>query len=231
MSLPLSVFNLAGVQSFDGTASDVINLPHDTELEVAEATIAFSFVADDVNTRQGLFTKDAGGFSGGGNHFAIYVENGSLVARFQDGSASTILSQAGLVAGQEYEVAATFGANGVELYVDGAPVASVDDHIMSWTGNQEYLQIGGLGWASQTGQDGFVSPFSGQIADVQVFDQVLDATQVAELAGISDPTNTAPAAVTDLATVNEDDTTTIAVLTNDSDPDGDPVIITNLGTA
>ncbi|MCP4385046.1 MAG: tandem-95 repeat protein, partial [Hyphomicrobiales bacterium] len=48
---------------------------------------------------------------------------------------------------------------------------------------------------------------------------------------VADPTNTAPAAVTDLATVNEDDTTTIAVLTNDSDPDGDPVIITNLGTA
>ena len=56
-------------------------------------------------------------------------------------------------AGQEYEVAAIFGPDGVKLYVDGELVGSNSGHITSWVGNEEYLQIGALGWASQSGED------------------------------------------------------------------------------
>ena len=229
MPLPPPAFDLPGVQSFDGTADDVINLPHDNILEIAEATIAFSFIATNVTTRQGLVTKDASGFAGGGNHLAMYINKGDFVVRFQDGSTSTFLSLGGLVAGQEYEVAATFGAGGVQLYVDGVLIGSDSSHIMSWTGNQEYLQIGGLGWGSQTGQSGFTDPLAGQMADVQIFDQVLDASQIAELASNSVPGNTAPVAAPDTASVAEDDAVTISVLANDTDADGDSITISGLG--
>ena len=228
-SFPTPVFDLAGIQSFSGSPADVINLPPSANLEVAEATIAFAFTANSVNGTQGLFTKDATGFAGGGNHLAIYIQNGTLTARFQDGSNSSFLTQGGLAAGQEYEVAATFGSNGVQLYVDGVLVGSDAGRIMSWTTNQEFLQIGGLGWGSQTGQSNFTNPFAGEIADVEVYSQVLNAAQIAELASSSVPGNTSPVANNDTATVAEDGSVTIAVLGNDTDADGDPVTISNLG--
>ena len=230
MPLPIPVFDLPGDQTFSGSTGDVINLPPAANLEVAEATIAFAFTANSVNSTQGLFTKDATGFAGGGNHLAIYIENGTLTARFQDGTTSTFLTFGGLAAGQEYEVAATFGANGIQLYVDGVLVGSDAGHIMTWTGNQEFLQVGGLGWGSQTGQDTFTNPFAGQIADVQVYGQVLNAAQIAELAFSSVPGNISPVAADDTATVAEDGSVTIAVLSNDTDADSDPVTISSLGT-
>ena len=127
-------------------------------------------------------TKDAAGFSGGGNHLAIYVEFGVLNARFQDGLIETVFTYGPVNAGEEYDVAATFGSNGVEFYVNG-DLAGADSGVnMSWASNQEYLQIGGLGWGSQSGQGDFADPFAGVISDVQVFDQVLNPSQIDALA-------------------------------------------------
>ena len=176
------VFELSGEHGFDGSSGDVINLPHDANLAISEATIAFSFTADDVTTRQGLVAKDATNHSGGGHHLAIYIEDGVLNARFQDGLLDSYLSFGGLSAGQEYEVAATFGPNGVELYVDGVLIGADSGLVMSWASNQEFLQIGGLGWGSQSGQGDFTDPFSGEIADIQIYDQVLEVSQIEDLA-------------------------------------------------
>ena len=97
-----------------------------------------------------MITKDAGGYDGGGNHLAIYVDNGILRARFQDGLIDSFLTYGGLNAGQEYHVAATFGPNGVELYVDGVLVGADlrPGHVL---GRQSgTLANRGLGWGSET---------------------------------------------------------------------------------
>ena len=179
---PTAVLDLSGEHSFDGGSGNVISLPHDSSLAIAEGTVAFSFTADAVTGRQGLLTKDA---SGPGNHLAIYIENGVLKARFQDGLIESVLTHGVLNAGREYEVAATFGPNGVELYVDGVLVGADSGVEMSWVSNQEYLQIGGLGWASQSGEGSFGNPFAGEIENVQIFDRILDTSQIEELT--SDP--------------------------------------------
>ena len=98
-SLPAPVLDLSGSHQFDGTASDVINLPHQESFEIEQGTIAFSFTANDVSSRQGLLTKDAYSYTGGGNHLAIYIQDGVLHARFQDGQAESILTFGGLVGG------------------------------------------------------------------------------------------------------------------------------------
>ena len=179
---PTPVLDLSGEHEFGGGNGDVINLQHDASLELSEATIAFSFSADSVVGRLGLLAKDAAGFTGGGNHLAIYIENGVLVARFQDGLIESTITHGVLNPGEEYEVAATFGPNGVELFVDGVSVGADTGLNMSWVSNQEYLQIGGLGWGSQTGQGDFADPFSGDISNVQIYDRVLDGSQIEELA-------------------------------------------------
>jgi hypothetical protein len=73
----------------------------------------------------------------------------------------------------------------VALYVDGALVDQDASVVMNWETNQEFLQIGGLGWASATGDGSFVNPLSGEIADVQIFDVELDEDQIQTLADTS----------------------------------------------
>ena len=183
VELPDAVFEFLGPNEITGNSGSVINLAPDPALEIAEGTIAFSFIADETDSRQGLFTKDASGFDGGGNHIAIYVEDNELVARFQDGVDSISFVEMGVQGGTEYEVAATFSAtSGVQLFVDGALVDSAANVTTSLTTNVEFLQIGGLGWGSQSGDDAFSNSFDGTISDVQVFAEVLDQDQILELA-------------------------------------------------
>ena len=174
---PTPVFELAG-QQFDGSLGDVINLPHDAAFAVPAGTVTFAFTASNVTTRQGLITKDA---AGDGNHLAIYIDDGDLIARFQDGLITSYLVYPGLATGQEYAVAATFGPDGVELYVDGVLIGADSGLAMSLESNVEFLQIGGLGWGSQSGQNTFADPFTGQINDIKIFNQVLASSQVNEL--------------------------------------------------
>ncbi|MEM6693094.1 MAG: tandem-95 repeat protein [Pseudomonadota bacterium] len=221
------VYDAPGVMTFDGTANTVIELPHDPNWEISEGTIAFSFNAATTAKDQGLFTKDASFFEGGGNHALIYLDKSTLVARFQDGENQVLLEFPGIEAGVEYEVAATFGADGIELWVDGNLVGS-DPLVMDWTEgpNIEWVQWGGRGWSSATGEAGFDAPFEGTISDKQIYSSVLDASLIAALAGSSAGTNSAPTPVDDDVAATEDTAAVIALadlLSNDSDPDGDTV--------
>ena len=54
------VFEMASDTDFSGSNSDIVNVKHDSSLEISEGTIALSFVTDD--TRRGLtgiLSKDA----------------------------------------------------------------------------------------------------------------------------------------------------------------------------
>ncbi|WP_425053528.1 cadherin-like domain-containing protein [Psychromarinibacter sp. S121] len=226
------VYSAPGVAEFNGAASGVQELGHTAAYEISEGTIAFSFIADDTNGAQGLFTKDASGYAGGGNHFALYLEGNTLRARFQDGATEVFIDYPGIVAGEEYEIAVTFGAGGSALWVDGVMVGS-SPLVMDWTQNVEVIQWGGRGWGSASGQTGFDAPFEGVIADRQIYDAALSSTDIATLAGSSSATNSAPTPTGDAVTTDEDTPLVIDVadlLLNDTDPDGDPLSITGVAT-
>ncbi|UMA66195.1 Ig-like domain-containing protein [Roseivivax marinus] len=223
------VYDAPGVMTFDGTNAGVQELPHDPAWQVAQGTVAFSFTASDTSGAQGLFGKDAS-FFGGGGHTTIYLNGSTLIARFQDDSSSAELSFGGISAGEEYEIAATFGPDGVALWVDGNLVDS-DDLAVSWAGNEEYVQWGGRGWGSSTGAPGFDAPFQGTISDKQIYAQVLTASQIAGLASSSSGSNNAPVPGDDTILVDEDGKVNFAPLTNDTDPDGDALVVAGIATA
>ena len=176
-SAPQAAFEQLGTTVFDGSNGDVINLPPST-LQSAEGTIAFSFNAVDVEDRQGLFSADASGFAGTGDHVAIYLHRGDLLVRFQDGVNSDTLEFENLSTNQDYEVSATFGASGVQLYVDDVLVDQNAGVTPDLSLNPEFVQLGALGWASDSGDDSFRDPFEGTLTDVRVYDEVLTSDQL-----------------------------------------------------
>ncbi|MCI2401184.1 Ig-like domain-containing protein [Aliiroseovarius sp. N1Y82] len=184
---PATVYNAPGVQEFDGTAGGVVEIAHDAAFETPEGTVAFSFIATDTSGAQGLFAKDASGYVGGGHHLVMFLKGSTLKVRVQDADSEVYLNYGGITVGQEYEVALTFGADGAELWIDGALVAS-DPLVMDWTQNTQVIQWGGRGWGSADGQLGFDAPFEGTIADAQIYSAVLSPPQITTLAATSSTT-------------------------------------------
>lgn len=165
-----TVYSLVGDKEFSGKSSGILKVAHNDSLELAEGTVAFSFNADAVSKQAGLFSKDAYGYTGGGNHLSIYIKYGTLYARFQDGDSDATISVGGIKAHTDYDVAATFDGDDVSLYLNGKLVGT-KDFDMDWTTNHEYMQIGGLGWSSATGSAYATNPFDGTISDVAIFDR------------------------------------------------------------
>lgn len=174
---PNSIFSMEGDNEFFGFINDIVNEEHRSAYEISEGTISFSFNADSVSGRQGLLSKDASGYSGGGDHFSAWISKGTLYVRFQDGEKDAIFTAENIKANQEYEITAYFEQGEVGMYLDGELVGTAA-LTMDWTDNTEYLQVGGLGWASNTGDDAVRHAFDGTISDVAIFDEVFTPQEV-----------------------------------------------------
>jgi hypothetical protein len=165
---PSPVFSLMGDTEFSRNSGDIVNLNHTSSLEISEGTIAFSFEADNIRKTAGLISKDASYYDGGGNHFSVWIKRGTLHVRFQDEDSDATFAVKGIKANQEYDVQATFDEDKVGLYVDGKLIGT-KDFVMDWTSNKEFLQVGGLGWSSASGDDAAEAAFDGTISDVMIF--------------------------------------------------------------
>ncbi|PJE37078.1 hypothetical protein CVM52_08980, partial [Pseudooceanicola lipolyticus] len=159
------VFSRAGALEVS-TAIDVVELAPTAELALEAGIIALSFNADTVSGWTGLLSKDAAGYSGDGNHFTIFIANGSLGIRFQDGSSDVIL-EADITAHTSYDLQVEFGDGEVAAWLNGTLIGTAASE-MSWQGNAEYLQIGAIGWSSETGSAGHKGTFDGTISDVTI---------------------------------------------------------------
>ncbi|WP_434055988.1 MAG: right-handed parallel beta-helix repeat-containing protein [Roseibium sp.] len=161
------VFALEGETNFNGNSNSVVNVAHSSDWEVGNGIISFGFSANDLNGRQGLFSKDANQFSGGGNHIAVWLEGSVLYARFQSDSEEAKFSLGNIKTGQLYAVELQFGDNGVAAYVNGTLIGSKDLNI-NFEDNNEYAQIGGLGWSSNAGSSAYGNAFNGKIYDLEI---------------------------------------------------------------
>ena len=165
------------------------------QLNMQSTTLAMSFVIDNIDGTHGLVSRDALYTLGNGQHMTVYVRNGKLVARLQDGDDELRLVFDGIEEGQEFHFALSFGEGTAQLYVDGEKVDSGATDL-TWADNPEQLQIGATGWRSQSGEDDFGNVLDGRVADVKIFDTILSDAEVADLRnGVSpeiEDDNTAP---------------------------------------
>ena len=173
------VFTIVDTLDIRGN-SDVINLSADDMPTLSQGTIMLSFDAESVDGRIGVMSRDARSFSGDGNHVSIYIEDGCLKVRLQDGSSEVTLVCQGIDANQAYHMAVTFDGSEAKLVLDGTEMDSASTS-MTWETSPEFTQIGALGWTSRTGDDKFTNAFEGQIGDVRIYDEALSTDAIADL--------------------------------------------------
>ena len=217
-----------GEHEFNRSTSSAVILPNDASYELTEGTVELTFNADTVSlARQGLLTKDAKYFGDGG-HFDILLEGNDVYVRLQSTNADyVILAKDAVVANTDYHVAVTFGGDGMKLYLNGDLVGT-NDYTGGLVGNEEPLVIGANEWASgDKTANKLLDAFGGTIGKVFIYDHALSAHDIGILAS-GDFTNNAPQAVDDTVKTSQDTAVTINPLANDSDPDGQALLIGDL---
>ncbi|MEO1747598.1 MAG: hypothetical protein AAFR27_03095, partial [Pseudomonadota bacterium] len=147
--------------------SDVIEIAPSADLKLSEAKISLTFNADKVSGGRGIISKDAKQMTGSGEHFTTYIKDGKLIVRFQDGEKSKFLIKDGIKAHRDYDLEISFGNGRISASLDGKSFGSTNFD-STWANNNEYLQIGANGWASQSGKAGFSQLFDGTISNVLI---------------------------------------------------------------
>ncbi|MEM7252470.1 MAG: LamG-like jellyroll fold domain-containing protein, partial [Pseudomonadota bacterium] len=212
----------------NGTTS-YIEVPHDPSYLVDSGTVQFWFNADSFSVQQGLVSKDANGFGTGG-HLDIDVNtSGQISARLQTPSSSFVVnSSANAMVGTWHHVAFVFGPSGMELFLDGQSVGSnaYAGGLGTSSGGSGNTEPWVFGASTQGSGIGVVTPltnyFAGAMDEVAFFGSELSGEQIRSLyvAGAQD------------YTINEGETLSVTaatgVLSNDEDPEGDPLNATLL---
>jgi uncharacterized beta-barrel protein YwiB (DUF1934 family) len=176
-----AVFAHSDTAAIYGSRTAALQLADDDSLDIASGTIAFDFTTETLGRLQGLYSRDAAYYSGDGNHLSIYIQKGSLIARVQHDGGEVQLRYDGLSAETETHVAFTFDGETVKLFVDGAQADSAASGFTQAT-SPEQTQFGALGWMSTSGDGALRNPLQGEMSDMLVLDQALEATEVAALA-------------------------------------------------
>ena len=208
---------------FDG-ATDYVEIAHSDDYLLDNGTIQLWFKADDATggDLQHLFSKDSSGNDTGG-HLSMYLTTaGRLEVRLQSASGSFYVTSSSTVSsGDWHHAAVSFGANGLQLYLDGN-LEDTDAYAgglgttSGGSGNFEPIAIGA---GTQSSGDLTVSPlnqwFAGLIDEVAILDGQLAAETIQDLFAIGRQHYLV--AESEMLTV----TAAQGLLVNDTDVDGD----------
>ena len=169
--------------SFDGY-NNFVEIPYFDDLPLDRGSVQLWFNTPDVNSRQGLFSKN----SNDDGTLAIWIENGEINVRLRsDDSSHNIRSNFDLSVEEWRQVTLNFGPDEMELYVDGT-LAGTSDHAgglgtpSGGSGNSKSVIIGAIAEATGDGvANNLKNFFQGRIDEVVIYDRPLSAGQVASL--------------------------------------------------
>jgi hypothetical protein len=168
---------------FTGHTDDAIVTPHFPEFETAQGSVELNFTANLLTSRQGLFSKDASGFAGGG-HIGVLLVNSDILIRLQSITATHELRLSNVVTpGSDQHLVVTFGPEGMGAWLDGLFISS-NPYSGGLIGNHEPIVVGANQWGSNVGTaDKIIDPFHGTITRVALYDRVLSELEIAVLSG------------------------------------------------
>lgn len=169
---------------FSGSTDSYQEVAHSDLLELEAGTIAVSFVADETDERSTLFSKDHSGFEDGG-HLTAQIVDGRVEARLQSDEKSVKLRSAdgSIVAGQEHQIAVSFGAAGFRLYVDGLIADAEVDFAEGIAENDNSLIYGASTMHRNGERLNLRDPLDGVINSVMIYDDQYGFEEMAALAG------------------------------------------------
>ena len=173
--------------SLNGVA-DHITVANNANLQIANGTLQLWFNAQSSADYQTMFSKQSATASEG--HTSLFLDpSGHLVGSIHDGSSyQTITSAAPVGWDTWHQATLTFGAEGLQLYLDGQLVG-MNATSAGWVNNAEPFTLGASTMSSATG---LTTPtehfFSGALDEVLILDSQLSAADVMQwyATGVSD---------------------------------------------
>ncbi|MEM8625249.1 MAG: carbohydrate-binding protein [Pseudomonadota bacterium] len=174
MTTPAPILTLPGTTI--EAIEDATIIDHAPIWALSEGSLALTVIPDAVSGFQGVLSKDAKDFGTGG-HFGIWIDDGAVYVRLQSDDTSYALRGGQIEAGQQHEIAVSFGSGGLSLYIDGGVVAR-NSYAGGLQGNLEPVSLGASQWASRVESAGPLTHlFTGEIGEVRLFDTQLDAAE------------------------------------------------------
>ncbi len=168
--------------TFDGTGH--LEIAHDPTEQQTDGTYLLSFnAASPGDGDQALLSKDHVGYQDGG-HLTIWIDQSSnLKVRYQSENSEVYLRHdTDVVAGQEYDIAFTYDADGIALYVDGVLADSAVGFAAGMTGNVNSTVLGASTRKRSDNGDNLEWKFEGTISNVSVLDAEIGALEAILLA-------------------------------------------------
>ena len=166
--------------TFAGDARQYVAVADNAALDTANGAIAFQFEADSARGDQVLFAKNGYGKDEG--DLTIGVADGRVYARLETGTTSYTVTSCDDIGCGWRQLAFSFGADGMKLYLDGALV-DANSYSGGLANNRQAIVIGASDEANRN-QTGDLSKltiskaFRGSIDEVAVFGQALNGDQI-----------------------------------------------------
>ncbi len=184
-SLAQAPYGAGTAAEFIGSPTDFIGIANNAAFQVESGTVSFWFNAATLQGQQTIFSKASNGVQD--VPLTIGLNGGQLVAQLgaagsDTADGGTIASSQSVAANTWYNVALSFGVNGMSLYLNGNLVGT-----SAFAGglalNQDAIVIGGsnaltpIGRTNPAGQR-ITNSFDGEVDQVALYGKSLDQIQV-----------------------------------------------------
>jgi Ca2+-binding RTX toxin-like protein len=170
----------------DDGESGAVDVGRVPAMRLPNGTIAFTFTCNspDDGGYHVLFSKD--GSSNAAGDVTAFIHDGQLTVLLQDGANSHWLDvgDCTVEAGKRYDFAMSFGAGGLQIYLNGEKlVADYGQHI-GLADNTRALVIGGGGWGRDASHPDVIwHHLDGTVADFTAYDRELTRDEVEACSG------------------------------------------------
>ncbi|MBL4808622.1 MAG: PEP-CTERM sorting domain-containing protein [Phycisphaerales bacterium] len=164
-----------------GRSSDYIKFENRNAYQLSDGVIAIDFKqTGHWNSMETLFSKDSNGYRNGGDLTINLLRGndnheGIIQVRFQSDSASYYVNSGLLDLNKWYNMEFAFGADGMQLAVDGS-IVDTNAFTGGMAANTQDFSIGAARWGSEPGEwDDMRNGYSGYISSVGIYGNVVPA--------------------------------------------------------